>query len=266
MSTAVGMFAAEATTERQQQEYGTIVVVGGGCYGSYYVRQLQRAARAGAITARELIVVDRDVNCPVATSRESSEPETSGPESIPVRVVVAEWRAFFTEYLERAAAEPDECQHDAIVPSPLMPHLMAEWIAERARRRWPTRAVETAANDGPLPVPWQRSGVDGTHYVSFADWICPVNCVEPRTCPATRGPRDWSLPTTVREHAARSGIRAAVMHCRHRTFGVGMFDTTEVIGADMIVQQLGDGGGEIVIGTTSHCHGALTRLVVGPRA
>lgn len=263
MSTAVGMSVAEPATvqeRHERQEYGTIVVVGGGCYGSYYVRQLQRAARAGALTARELVVVDRDANCAVAASRGSSE------ETIPVRVEIGEWRAFFTEYLDRAAAAPEQHERDAIVPSPLMPHLMAEWIVDRARQRWPARVVETVPNNEPLTVPWQRSGADGTHYVSFADWMCPVNCIEPRTCPVTRGPRNWSLPPTVREHASRTvaSASAAIMHCRHRTFGVGMFDTAEVMDADATVRRVGDAGGEVIIGTTSHCHGALTRLVVGP--
>jgi hypothetical protein len=43
-----------------------------------------------------------------------------------------------------------------------------------------------------------------------------------------------------------------------------MFDTSEVTAADDVVRAIGDGGGEVLIGTTSHCHGALTRLVVGP--
>ncbi|HTE45799.1 MAG TPA: hypothetical protein VK636_11180 [Gemmatimonadaceae bacterium] len=257
------MSVTERSERSKQQEYGAIIVVGGGCYGSYYVRQLQRAARAGALNAQQLIVVDQDPTCAVATSITSSDATDAGP--IPVRVDVAEWRAFFNEYLERAADAPQDYERDAIVPSPLMPHLMAEWVVARARTRWPNRVVETQPIGTQLPVPWQRSGADATHYVSFADWICPVNCIEPRTCPVTKGPRDWSLPPTVRAHAERTGAGAAIMHCRHRTYGVGMFDTAEVIEADGIVQRRGEiGATEVLVGTTSHCHGALTRLVIGP--
>jgi len=57
------------------------------------------------------------------------------------------------------------------------------------------------------------------------------------------------------------------MHCRHRTFGVGMFDTAEVLAADGIVRAGGDAGAcEVFLATTSHCHGAITRLVIGPPA
>ena len=118
-----------------------------------------------------------------------------------------------------------------------------------------------------------RAGNDGTHYVSFADWMCPVNCVEPRTCPHTRGPRNWSMPLwaddfVLAERVATGGAaEAVVLHCRHRAYGVGMFDTNEVVAADGIITRLGNrGGGEAFIGTMSHCHGALTRLVIGSAA
>ena len=57
---------ASADARRPAQRYGRIVVVGGGCYGSYYVRQLRRAERAGAIAWDELVVVDHDQACAVA--------------------------------------------------------------------------------------------------------------------------------------------------------------------------------------------------------
>ena len=100
------------------QRYGTIVVVGGGCYGSYYVRQLGRASRAGALTAERVLVVDRDAKCRVTS-------ELEGTDSANVEVVAAESSEFFDAYLDAAAARgatPLNDAHDAIVPSPLMPH------------------------------------------------------------------------------------------------------------------------------------------------
>ena len=248
--------------ETSTQRYGRIVIVGGGCYGSYYVRQLLRAIEAGAVQARELLVVDRDAHCAVAREFASN--------SSTVSVDQRDWRTFFDEYLSRAADEPSSVEHDAIVPSPLMPHLMAEWLVERAKRRWPHRAVATSALDKTPNVPWSRAGVDGTQYVSFATWTCPINCIEPRTCPHTRGPRSWSMPVAVEEFARNSReaggrVQAAVLFCRHRAYGVGMFDTAEVIAVDAtIASSAATSDAEFVIGTVSHCHGALTRLVIPP--
>ena len=242
-----------------RQTYGSVIVVGGGCYGGYYVRQLRRAVSAGAIEIARLVVVDRDAHCAVAAIRDDA--------SLPIDLVVADWRAFFDRYLAAAADDP-ACALDAIVPSPLMPHLMGEWLVSRARERDAARGIEQRPLARVPEVPWERAGRDGTHYVSFATWECPVNCVEPRTCPHTRGPRDWSLPVALASHAQseqRAGRRVipAVMHCRHRAYGVGMFDTAEVLAADRrIAAAPNDGEVEVLIGTVSHCHGALTRLVL----
>jgi hypothetical protein len=248
------------------QRYGSVVVVGGGCYGSYYVRQLGRAARAGALSAERVLVVDRDPACRVVA-------EHAAAMDTNVEIVVAEWTSFFDEYLGDAAAHSDAEGSelpDAIVPSPLMPHLMYEWIERRARARWPDRTIETRPLDPPSGIPWQKRGADGTQYVSFAEWVCPVNCIEPALCPATRGPRSWSMPPAVvaaTDEARRNGRNLAgpvIFHCQHRAYGVGMFDTRDVIAGDALVQRAAaTGAAEVLVGTVSHCHGALTVLAIG---
>jgi len=237
-----------------EPEYGTIVVVGGGCYGSYYVRQLLRARSARALDYERVVVVDRDPACAVATQ--------GGAEC-----VVAEWTDFFREYL---AALPADTR-DAIVPSPLMPHLLYEWLHDRARERWPGRQVETSPlpEDVSVDVPWQRPGADGTRYVSYATWLCPVNCIEPAKCPHTRGPRDWTMPTAVASLAEAERARGrpvagpVIFHCTHRAYGVGMIDCRAVVAADTVVQAAGAGGpARVLVGTVSHCHGALSVLSI----
>ena len=248
------------------QRYGTIVVVGGGCYGSYYVRQLGRASRAGALAADRVLVVDRDPACRVAA-------ELRAQREANVEIVVSDWTSFFDGYLGDAAAHADAKRSeraDAIVPSPLMPHLMYEWLERRARARWPTRTIGTRPLDPPSGIPWQKRGADDTQYVSFAEWVCPVNCIEPELCPATRGPRSWSMPPAVlaaTEEARRNGRNLAgpvIFHCQHRAYGVGMFDTRDVVAGDALVQRAAAAGAaEVLVGTVSHCHGALTVLAIG---
>ncbi|MFI5257123.1 MAG: hypothetical protein ACHQRK_07675 [Gemmatimonadales bacterium] len=252
-----------ARGSRETQRFGTIVVVGGGCYGSYYLRQLARAANAGAVEWDRVVVVDRDPRCTAAST-------AAGRELHGLEVVTAEWGAYFARYLAEAAERPPAHQHDAIVPSPLMPHLMAEWLLDRARARWPDRFVGTTPLDRAPDVPWQRNGAGDTHYVSFAEWMCPINCIEPARCPHTRGERSWSLPPAV--HAYVEKERAAgrplggpfIFHCVHRAFGVGMLDVRDVVAADRAIAEEGARGATaVLVGTMSHCHGALQRLVVG---
>jgi hypothetical protein len=247
----------------ESHTYGTIIVVGGGCYGSYYVRQLRRAVHAGALEAKRIVVVDRDADCAVARDVRSS-----APDELSVDIITQDWSQFFADYLASAVNAPEQHRGDAIVPSPLMPHLMGEWLVARARARFGERVVADQPFEHLPEVPWSRAGEPGTHYVSFATWTCPINCVEPRTCPHTRDTRTWSLPVRLGEFAreqdaAGRPVVVATLFCRHRSYGVGMFDTAEVIDAHGRIMAAGEyGAAEVVIGTVSHCHGALSRLVI----
>ncbi|HVT39544.1 MAG TPA: hypothetical protein VHE78_10900 [Gemmatimonadaceae bacterium] len=236
-----------------EQAYGTIVVVGGGCYGSYYVRQLRRASARGALKYNRLLVVDRDPACAASAAVEDD-----------LDLRVADWSRFFSAFLA-GEAHPG----DAIVPSPLMPHLLFQWLEERARHHWPHRRV-TVQLPGPVGgVPWQREGQDRTRYVSFAEWICPVNCIEPRICPHTRGERTWSMPPALLAHVKASpgmseDLHASViLHCTHRAYGVGMIDVDDVLGGERTLVAAADGRrARVLVGTVSHCHGALGILAV----
>ena len=260
--------APDDATQGAVQRFGTIVIVGGGCYGSFYLRQLGRAALAGVVAWRRLLVVDRDPDCLVTKTRLAAGDWPAGVSA--AELVVSEWHAFFVRYLDAAAAEPSLAASDAIVPSPLMPHLMFDWLLDRAARRWPARRIERQPLGAAPVVPWTRRGDDGTQYVSFAEWMCPINCIEPLRCPHTRGPRDWSMPPAVRmfvESQREQGRHLhgpCIFHCSHRAYGVGMIDTRDVIDADAVVASAGTAGpADVLVGTMSHCHGALGILAVG---
>jgi hypothetical protein len=95
------------------------VVVGGGCYGTFYARQLERARARGVLTYDRVLVVDRGPACQV----------TKDLPPVPDReLVVREWDPFFDEYLGSAPAASlppgPAAAPSYIVPSPLMPHLM----------------------------------------------------------------------------------------------------------------------------------------------
>jgi hypothetical protein len=240
-----------------------VVVIGGGCYGTFYAGQLETALRRGKIMARSIVMVDRDPRCQLARER-AVDP--------PLHLAVSEWGSYLDALLDRPAPierEPD----DAIVPSPLMPHLMAEWLTRLARREAPERSVTVVPVDGALGTPYDTLAPDGTRYVSFADWLCPTHCVEPHVCPVTRGPRTWEMADALtgfvaRRSRARATLGPALFVTRHRAFGVGMFDVAEArMARASLAEALGQPGeSELVIATISSCHGAITCLRIGAGA
>ncbi len=237
---------------------GRVVIIGGGCYGSWYAGQLARAASRGAFEAREVIVVDRDPACQVV-SRQAE----GAYESLPLRIVTGEWNAFLDTWLAEGA---DAVAADALVPSPLMPHLSLDWLMRRAGARWPDRSIRVAPLETSPGMPWERAAPDGRHYVSFATWMCPVNCIEPARCPATRGPRDWSMPPALRQYVADVAPALGgpvIFHCTHRTYGVGMIDAAGFVAADLDIATWGaDFPLSVLVASVSHCHGALGVLEI----
>jgi hypothetical protein len=236
------------------------VIIGGGCYGSWYTQQLARAVARGALEVDRVTVVDRDPACRVVRERARYA-------ALSLEIVTATWDAFLDQWL--SAVTVTSSAHDAIVPSPLMPHLLLDWLVARARARWPAREVSVEPLDVAPPMPWERAAPDGRHYVSFATWMCPVNCIEPARCPATRGARDWSMPIALAAYVAAEPRRELplegpiIFHCLHRTWGVGMIDAAAVVSADALVaSRAASGPARFLVGTVSHCHGALGVLRV----
>ena len=240
-----------------------MVIVGGGCYGTFYAGQLIRALERDRTTYRTLLIVDRNPRCRFALEIGVGNDR---------RLIVQEWGAFFDSYLKAASGTVLE-PGDAIVPSPLMPHLMYEWLVRRARNRWPGRLIETRPVPAGPGTPYDVSAPDGTRYVSFADWTCPTHCIEPAICPVIRAPRTWEMGDalhrlTGRLAASHPTAGPVTFVCRHRVFGVGMFDVAAVLDGDAAVASAGAGGSpvDVVIGTISSCHGAVNLLHLGQEA
>ena len=235
-----------------------VVIVGGGCYGTFYAGQLLKARERDRVTYRRLLILDRSPHCQFAREIGVTDSE---------RLVVQDWGEFFDRYLaETSSSAPGE-PGDAIVPSPLMPHLMYEWLVRQARSRWPGRRIATKPVPAGPGTPYDVSAPDGTRYVSFADWTCPTHCIEPAICPVIRAPRSWEMADALSSLARRLDrsypTRGPVVFvCQHRVFGVGMFDVAEVLAGDLTVAAAGSSGSavDVLIGTISSCHGAVNLL------
>lgn len=242
-------------------EFRDVVIVGGGCYGTFYVGQLEQARQRGKASYRNLLVVDRDPQCRFAREVEAAASR---------KLILEDWSEFFDRYLADISTSAPGEPPDTIVPSPLMPHLMYEWLLRRARQRWPGRLVETR----PLPsgpgTPYDVSAPDGTRYVSFADWTCPTHCIEPALCPVIRAPRSWEMSDAVAELTRRLNrvepTRGPVLFlCEHRVFGVGMIDVAAALEGDQVVASAGAEANsvDVLVATVSSCHGAMNLLHLG---
>lgn len=239
---------------------GDVAIMGGGCYGTFYVGQLEAARAKDALCYRQLLVVDQNPACLAA----SHLPPDAGA------LVTSGWSEFLDRWLDPAARDRDGLA-DAIVPTPFMPHLLAQWLERRARARWPGRDVALVPAEAPLGTPYDRLHADGVRYVSFADWLCPMHCVEPLLCPAIKAPRTWEMGDAVLAWTADRALERptagpALFTCRHVAYGVGMYPARAAFEGFNALVPVADAptGGDLVIGSVSACHGAIAVLRVGP--
>ncbi|HET9065299.1 MAG TPA: hypothetical protein VFN22_05735 [Gemmatimonadales bacterium] len=236
---------------------GEIAIMGGGCYGRFYLEQLHRAWHRDAVRWERLRVVDHDPGCAAAALL---------PGAPATELACTTWAAFLGAWLDPAMRGPA----DRLVPTPLMPHLFADWLTDRARQRWPGHTARRLPIETPIGTPFDMLHPgDGNRYVSHADWLCPMHCIEPADCPKIRAPRSWEMHETLAAwNAHRDGGPAALAMfvCRHVVHGVGMVDATTILRAaeDLDRRLEADGEAEMLIGSVSSCHGAVGLLRMEP--
>jgi hypothetical protein len=229
------------------------VIFGGGCYGSFYARQLVRAAAAGAEVG-EILVVDHN-----------EKPAASELTSPLLHFITEDWDDFCDAYFSALAAD----SKDQIVPPPFTPHLALRWLlrqlpVDRRDLEWSLEPIRR------LPgTPYQSQSLGGPLTLSHADWTCPVHCIEPDLCPATRSHRYWDLADTVRlwtgalEADSQPVAQTHLFQCLHFTHGVGTYPAAQVVAArrDMAASNIAAGESlRFLVGTVSRCHGAIHML------
>jgi hypothetical protein len=177
-----------------------------------------------------------------------------------VRVDVADW----SDWLNSNLSSWDAADH--LVPYHWAPHLLRGWL-EREVERQGGRLVPggTVAQRG---LPMERDSAAGDRALSYADWICPVTCIEPALCPHTRGPKDWSLAEDLLAVPPGAPFAdALVFPCLHFVYGVGTVPVATILRArDRLLAGIEHGPRSWLVSTSSHCHALARVLRVEPAA
>lgn len=226
-------------------------VVGGGCFGSQYVRWLLRARARGMLSFQKIFAVDRDPDCLL---------KREGPQDGDLEMVTVDW-VDYLEGLLLAGHSPVDDIEDHWVPSPLSPHLMMLAFQRAAVRRIPGLSFEAEEFRAEVPTPVRIPLPAGTLAVSFAEWQCPVNCIEPGTCPAIHAERTWDMLPSLEEYFAKHAETgsAHVLQCRHFVHGVGTIPLSEVRAAffKLLLDLESAAAPRITVATVSRCHGLI---------
>ena len=232
------------------------IVVGGGCFGSHHIRHIEKGRTRGRISPEaRIIVVDRNARPPVLETPEIAE----NPR---ITFVQSDWLDYMKANWDLLPADAE------VIPAPVAPHLAFEWLVWSLRERLGDQAImiEPMAHEfGGLP--YEYLDPSGCRYISAANWICPTNCRAPHICPMTRGERTWELKDTIEEFAASHPDHIAasvVLKPLFRMPGVERLYIGEYRDARDRLLGLavspGSAGKDVVVGTVSACHGAVSLM------
>jgi len=238
--------------QREKIIAGTFHVVGGGCFGCQYAKWLLRARELGWLEFSRLKIIDRDPGC-----RWARENDNAGG----VELVVSDWMEYFSNLISTNEVISDSNDH--WVPAPLSPHILFEGFCRAAESRFgglKSSPVKFANQVGtPVQIPLES----GALAVSFAEWTCPVNCIEPPTCPAIHRPRHWDMKRNLGKYFSKRQevFSWHVLQCRHLIHGVGTIPLRDIYDEyQKFLRTLeGQGNLELVVATVSGCHGLIAQ-------
>lgn len=230
-----------------------LVVIGGGCSGSFHAARLLTAIERGLIEKSRLLIVDRN-------SENRATENLTRRDS--VSFVRADWFTFLRDYFDNYRPGSGA----RLIPAHMAPHLLFEVAASHVAART-GMSVEMEPLHASFDLPFDKEGERGIRYISAAAWLCPFSCIEPEICPATRGTRDWDLSVLVPRVMKSKADMSVVFKTTHFAWGVGAIECDSIISAYERIVELSkkkENGRNlhIAIATTSNCHGVVGMLKV----
>lgn len=232
------------------------LIIGGGCYGSFYTRQLLRGA--GHIHFEKIHVVDHDPKCRVFSEYRDASLE------IKEKLVfhTQDWKEFLKDYLDHLIVrfQKGEVLQDQYAPPCLAPHILYELFLEKVKSEFPKISFSSKPFEKKVGTPFDTLLPAGTRALSFATWTCPHSCIEPPTCPHTRGPKDWDMKEYLMNYFKNEKLDSLhYFQCLHYTMGVGTIPIKTIVEEYLKFREVVRVPGMHLsaVATISSCHGLV---------
>lgn len=156
---------------------GPIYILGGHKLACSYFEKIMKAKAKSALAFSQAFLIDADAQCLAAQDHASSFINKSPSQ-------------FILDDLFSADPNPNAI----LIPDHTAKHVMLETYLGLVEKKFPTLKTKLAT----IPSSWQtpflyKSDDDAIWAMSYAVWMCPADCTEPKICPYTQGPRDWDF-------------------------------------------------------------------------
>ncbi|MBI2335694.1 MAG: hypothetical protein HYU97_02895 [Deltaproteobacteria bacterium] len=228
-------------------------VVGGGCFATQYTQWLLRSVKLNWLTFEKIICVDKNPQCKV--TKEIQDPR--------VQLECAEWYDFFPQLIINHYQDAN-AQQDHWIPSHMAPHILFHSFIKAIKLLEAIGShqdIVSISFQEPFHTPVRLELASGDMAVSFAEWRCPMNCIEPTRCPAIQDARTWEMRDTMQAHLQKTSFDSFhYLQCQHLCHAVGTIPMMQIYQEfEKLLNKIKNQKIEsFAIATISSCHGLIS--------
>lgn len=179
-----------------KKPFRKIIVLGGHQLAFGYLQKLTKASFEGCFPfVPKLFFVDSDANCVVKTvGAQLSRRDPVG--TVPLHDV-GFINSSYTDFLTEAFSDSQNWEESVLIPDHTAPHVFFQLFLNLIKQDSGKATLLDSSPD--IALPFQTRVHEGVYALSYATWICPLECEEPGICPAIKDKRTWDFARTISE-------------------------------------------------------------------
>ena len=230
----------------------SIYVLGGHALSLEYLERLLRAQKERLIDFKNLYYIDDSTECIAAKKIEKQ-----------AKQILKSYDDFLLSLLE----SPESKENHFIIPDHTAPHVLFRLFLNLLEKKSKTTQSKVIPYDTDLKLPFQKLLDSGICALSFATWICPIDCDEPEHCPGIDNTRTWDFRKTFEHYDQKDPAKSIhLFYCDQLAYGVVGISSQKLCkewnSFEQRVTELKKAPLSLEVATFTKCHGIIGRAEI----
>lgn len=220
-------------------QHASIYVLGGHKLSLAYIEKLLKARDEKIISFDQLYFIDPNTACAVTAKKISG-----------IHFIQKSYVNALSDLL------PCLGPADLLIPDHTAPHVLFQLFIDLLQKEG--KKVEVLPFTEGLETPYQKNFDSGVCAVSYATWMCPVDCDEPAICPHTKSTRTWDFVKRFSEFKPQAAS-LHTFHAQQLAYGVAQIPAIQIKNEWLKLQSTirNNSRHRFIVATFSHCHGIV---------
>lgn len=230
----------------------SIYVLGGHALSLEYMERLLRAQNEDLIHFEKLYYVDENTEC-IASKKINDQ----------ALLIPKTYDDFLLDLIDSKEAE----KNSFVIPDHTAPHVLFRLFLNLLEKKNQNIQSKVIPYDMDLKLPFQKLLDSGICALSFATWICPIDCDEPSHCPKIANTRTWDFRKTFEHYDSKTSHQSIhLFYCEQLAYGVVGISSRKLLQEwDTLwkkVTSLHNKPLTLEVATFTKCHGIIGRALI----